>query len=315
MIDLRRLEVLQAVSRDGGVSGAARALHLTPSAVSQRIRQLSRELGVELLSPDGRGVRLTAQARVLLRHADALGAGWERAKADLAAQAQGEAGELRLIGYPTAIATLLAPAAAQLHAARPRLRVFVDEVDGLPAYQAVLAGDADLAIAVPAPGGPTEDDQSFTRVPLLKEPQDLFVPAGHPLAERGPVELADAAGADWIRSNRDCHQAHIIDTACAAAGFTPRIAQQAADYIGVCSLIAHGLGITLGPRLLTLPADGSIARVPLTGDVVPMRSVLAVVRRGSELRPDLAAVLRLLSEISDRTPVSGLPGGAAAGVE
>src|SRR4051812_42787370 len=84
MIDLRRLRVLRVLAEHGTVTAAAAALHLTPSAVSHQLRQLGRDLDVDLLSHEGRNVRLTPAARVLLEHADVLNAQWERAKADLA---------------------------------------------------------------------------------------------------------------------------------------------------------------------------------------------------------------------------------------
>ncbi|CAM5656035.1 LysR family transcriptional regulator OS=Streptomyces tendae OX=1932 GN=GUR47_04055 PE=3 SV=1 [Streptomyces tendae] len=85
MIDLRRLHVLRAVAHYGTVTAAARALHFTPSAASQQIRQLARDLGVDLLEPQGRGVRLTAAAESLLAHADAIEARWDEAEQDLRA--------------------------------------------------------------------------------------------------------------------------------------------------------------------------------------------------------------------------------------
>lgn len=80
MIDLRRLHVLRAVSHYGTVTAAARALHFTPSAASQQIRQLARDLDVDLLEPQGRGVRLTPAAESLLAHADAIEARWDEAE-------------------------------------------------------------------------------------------------------------------------------------------------------------------------------------------------------------------------------------------
>ncbi|MFB9837268.1 LysR family transcriptional regulator, partial [Actinoallomurus acaciae] len=79
-VDLRRLQVLRLVHRHGTVTAAADVLHLTPSAVSHQLRQLARETGVALLEPDGRRVRLTPAGRALVAHADALHAGWERAR-------------------------------------------------------------------------------------------------------------------------------------------------------------------------------------------------------------------------------------------
>ena len=58
-IDVRRLRVLRELDQHGTVTAAAAALHLTPSAVSQQLAGLARELGVPLIEKDGRGVRLT----------------------------------------------------------------------------------------------------------------------------------------------------------------------------------------------------------------------------------------------------------------
>jgi len=84
-IDLRRLRVLRELDQRGTVAATAAALHLTPSAVSQQLAALAREMGVPLLERRGRGVRLTGQARLLLEHAGAVQAQLERARADLAA--------------------------------------------------------------------------------------------------------------------------------------------------------------------------------------------------------------------------------------
>ena len=65
-VDLRRLHVLRMIDAHGTVTAAAAALHLTPSAVSHQMRQLAREVDVELVEPHGRGVRLTAAGRSLV---------------------------------------------------------------------------------------------------------------------------------------------------------------------------------------------------------------------------------------------------------
>ncbi|MDT0486990.1 LysR family transcriptional regulator [Streptomyces doebereineriae] len=95
-IDLRRLTVLRELQRRGSLARTAEALHLTPSAVSQQIAALARETGVPLTEKDGRGVRLTGQARVLLAHADAIAAQLERARADLGAYGEGGRGSVTI---------------------------------------------------------------------------------------------------------------------------------------------------------------------------------------------------------------------------
>lgn len=84
-IDVRRLRLLRELRAHSTIGATARALHLTPSAVSQQIAGLSRDLGVPMLAPRGRGVRLTPQAELLLEHAALIDAQLERARADLSA--------------------------------------------------------------------------------------------------------------------------------------------------------------------------------------------------------------------------------------
>lgn len=153
MID-PRLQTLRVLHQRGTVTATAEALHLTPSTVSQQLRQLSARLGLELLEPAGRNVRLTPAALALVEHADALFARWEEARADLSGYADGVAGRLRITGVATAIAGVIAPAVARLREELPRLTVEIGEDPGENRFELLLAGRADIAVVIPAPGGP-----------------------------------------------------------------------------------------------------------------------------------------------------------------
>src|SRR6201992_3738084 len=72
MLDVHRLRLLRELERLGTLAAVARALSYSPSAVSQQLSQLEAETGVVLLEPAGRGVRLTAQARILGAHTEAI---------------------------------------------------------------------------------------------------------------------------------------------------------------------------------------------------------------------------------------------------
>ena len=301
MIDLRRLQVLRAVQHHGMVTTAADALHLTPSAVSQQIRQLSREVGVPLLEPHGRRVRLTTAALVLLDHADALYVRWEEAKAELAAHADGAAGPLRLCGFPSGLAALLAPAAAHLAKTKPDLAVSVTEAEAADCFDRLLTDRAELAVVIPTPANPALDDPRFDQAPLLDEREDLLVPSGHPLATRDAVRLAEAAGDPWITPlPGSCDQHHVVVSACIAAGFTPHVAHYATEWPAVSALVAHGLGVALIPRLAVLPAEHAVVRVPLHGNPTPTRRILTCTRRGAREHPVIAAGLDALGEIAAR---------------
>jgi len=226
MIDLRRLQVLRALAEHGTVTSAAAALHLTPSAVSQQLRQLARDVDAVLLRPEGRRVRLTQAAHILLNHADVLHTQWELARADLAAHGGEVTGTLRIVGVSSAIAALIAPAAARLRSSHPLLRIEITEEESGDCHRLLLADEADLAVVLPNPDTPPVTDPRFEHQPLLDDPQDLLVPDGHPLARPGGVELAEAAGEDWIvkRRNNDTHPL------LTAAGFTPRITHQVKEW-------------------------------------------------------------------------------------
>jgi DNA-binding transcriptional LysR family regulator len=306
MIDLRRLHVLRMLDEHGTVTAAAAALHLTPSAVSQQIRLLGRDLGVALLERVGRGVVLTPAARVLLGHADRLYAEWERALAEVPVATAGAA--LRLCAFPTALAGLLAPAAAHLRDASAQLQVELVEADNAECFELLLSGGADVAVVLPVPGTPPRDDPRFDQQPLLHDPFDLVVPAGHPLAAVDTVDLAAAADEPWIAADRG-DDAALVLAACSAAGFAPRIAHRAQEWNAVVALVTHGFGVCLMPRLAPVPAHHGVVRIPLRGAPAPSRLVLSCVRRGSRGQGAIARAVAALTEVGRQFPLPLREGG------
>ncbi|OZM77758.1 LysR family transcriptional regulator [Pseudonocardia sp. MH-G8] len=295
MIDLRRLHVLRVVHQLGTVTAAAQALHLTPSAVSQQLRQLARELEVPLLEPDGRRVRLTAAAHTLLGHADDLAARWEQARGELHAGAGGTAANLRLAGFTSSLRTLVVPAVEHLRTHGPDITVRVMEIETAQAYGRVLTGDIDIAVTLPHPDGPPLDDPRFEQQPLLDEPQDLLLPRHHRLAERASVALEEAAQEPWVLPAPGTCDHHDISTAaCAAAGFTPKAAHEAMDWSAVAALVAAGLGVCLKPRFVRVPDELAVVAVPLAGVAAPHRRILTCTRRGSRNQPHIVRGLDAL---------------------
>ncbi|MCC8451763.1 LysR family transcriptional regulator [Streptomyces rochei] len=296
MIDLRRLHVLRAVSHYGTVTAAARALHFTPSAASQQIRQLARDLGVDLLEPQGRGVRLTPAAESLLAHADAIAARWDEAELELRAGEGEPAGPLRVAGFPVAVAVLLAPMAARLRSRYPRVSVRVREVEVVESFDLLFEGEADLAVVEATPSSPPASDARFDQRPLLDEPFDLVVPEGHPLAGRDGADLADVAREPWIAPLPESPCRTHVMSACGAAGFTPDVVHHAVDWNVTAHLIAHGLGVALIPRLARLTPHLPVVRVPCVGR--PHRKLLTCTRSGGHRRPAVAVALEELRSLA-----------------
>ncbi len=299
MID-RRLNVLRVVAARGTVTAAAEALSFSPSAVSHQLRSLSSDLGVPLLEQDGRGIRLTGAARVLLEHVDDLFALWEEIRGELAETDPDQIRSLRLCGFSTAASALLPEVAAQVRATHPRCTVRIIEADPEECFDLLLAHQADLAVVVATASIPPSADTRFDQAALLDDPLDLLVPADHPLATRGSVLLGEAADEPWIvdRPGRPLHR--LVVAACAAAGFTPSVAHEAAEWDTGAALVGAGLGVALIPRLARIPAGDRIVRVPLRGEPSPARHILTSVRRGSRDQPAITTALRALEGVAGR---------------
>ena len=292
MIDARRLRVLREVSQQGTLAAAADALHLTPSAVSQQLAALEREVGQPVIERNGRGVRLTGAAEVLVGHANIVLAQLEAAAADVAAYAEGVIGTVRLVGFATALGELVAPAVVALRASHPRLELTVEELEAPECFLALARGDVDIAISMASRQAP--EDPRFERRALISDTLDAVVPADHPLAQRSEIALADLAGESFVGppDGSSCHDVTV--TGCAAAGFAPSFRHRTLDFHTAMALAAAGLGVTLVPRLgqAAVP-PGAIVR-PLA-DPAPARHVFAATRAGAERRPAVAAVLDALS--------------------
>ncbi|MGO9079731.1 MAG: LysR family transcriptional regulator [Streptosporangiaceae bacterium] len=298
IIDVRRLRVLQELRDRGTIAATAEALHLTPSAVSQQIAKLSREIRAPLLTRQGRRVRLTEQAHLLLAHAVLIGRQMERARADLAAHRAGEAGTLALGAFASAITALVAPMLTALAEQRPRICVTVHESEAPGCFTQLDSGALDVAITVDYRGGPASTDARYHRVDLHFDPLVVAVPDSHPVAEREIADLRELSCTTWVTGADRGPCAEISFAACAMAGFTPDIRHRVNDWAAALALVATGTGIALVPRLaVPASAPGVTLRplMPSTG-----RTIYAAVRAGSQDSPTVAAVLDSLRRTAAR---------------
>jgi DNA-binding transcriptional LysR family regulator len=289
-IDLRRLHVLRMLDEHRTITATATVLHRTPSAVSQQLTVLAREVGVPLLARNGRTVSLTGQARLLLDHADTLLAQLEHARADLAAYSRGACGNVSMGAFASAITGLLVPAIAVLGRDRPQLTVTVTEVHAPACFRDLDTGRLDLAITVDYPGGPPRADPRYHRLDLHRDPYDVALSASHPLARQPALTLTDLASHPWIAAAGNGPCAEISLAAAAAVGFTPRVTHRIDDYAAALALVAVGAGVSLIPRLAGVCAPQGVV-IRSLGDSAPARTIYAAVQAGAQHDPRLAAVL------------------------
>ncbi|MEV0438661.1 LysR family transcriptional regulator [Streptomyces spectabilis] len=287
--DIKKLRILRALRDHGTVTAAAGALSMTPSAVSQQLSNLARQLDVTLLEARGRRVRLTDAAHLVLRHAEAVFAQLERADAELAAHVRGDAGEVRVGAFSTAVPALVVPAVRALREARPGVSVRVREAEAAQAYELLAAGDVDLALSLAAQA-PARRDPRFTGVTLCADPLDVALPEGHPLARKRGLGLADLADEPWIFGGSG-PWSDITRAACEAAGFVPDQAHSAAGWTAILAMVEAGMGVALVPRMAGAAGRGGVVTRGL-GAERPHRHVIAATRRGAG--PAVAHVLTAL---------------------
>ncbi|MCX5407188.1 LysR family transcriptional regulator [Streptomyces sp. NBC_00335] len=296
--DIKKLRILRTLAEQGTVTATAEALHMTPSAVSQQLTNLARMLGVPLLEAQGRRVRLTDAAHLVLRHAEAVFAQLERADAELTGYLAGEAGEVRIGAFSTAVPVLVVPAVAALRRSHPGVEVRVRETEAAESYELLSAGVVDLALSLAA-HAPTARDPRFTRRTLLEDPLDVALPPEHPLAGAGELRLADLSGDPWIYGGSG-PWSEITRNACEAAGFVPEQAHSASGWTAILAMVEAGMGVALVPRMVASRAAGVAVR-GLPHDR-PTRHVIAALRRGSESAPAVAHVLAALRSVATARP-------------
>ncbi|MEV4598439.1 LysR substrate-binding domain-containing protein [Amycolatopsis sp. NPDC049253] len=280
MLDVRRLRLLAELAHRGTIAAVAQAFAFTPSAVSQQLSALEREAGLPLLERTGRTVTLTPAGHTLVRHAEAVLAQLERARAELVSARAGVAGPVRIGTFPSAGRTLLSAALVELARAHPTLEPHLVELDPADVADALRTGNLDVALVHEYDFAPAAGEAT---TPLWTEA--MYLAQGSPPAHRNEA-LEHHRDSPWIAATPGTMCRRMTDRACAAAGFEPRVRHQVDDFATVLALVAAGQGVALVPELgLVDRPDG----VHLTRLGLSRRTRLAH-RAGAEDHPAVRAV-------------------------
>jgi DNA-binding transcriptional LysR family regulator len=296
MLDVKRLRVLREVAARGSFSAAADALAYTQSAISQQIAALEREAGMVLVERNARGVRLTDAGRALVAHADVILARLSDADAELEAIAGMRGGRLRLVSFPTAGATIAPLAIARFRERHPGVEVSLAPREPDEGLECLKAGECDIALTVEAGFEPIVDS-AIERHHLLDDPFYVCVAAGHRVARKARVRLADLAEESWILGTTGrCPDALVLERACQSAGFEPRVAFQSDDYNAIQGFVAAGVGVCLIPDLALVAVRDDVVIRCFEGRPV-VRHVLAATLADGYLSASAASMLEILGEV------------------
>jgi DNA-binding transcriptional LysR family regulator len=260
--DVRQLRVFLVVARELHFSRAADQLHMSQPALSQQIRALERDLGVELFARTSRQVSLTPAGEALL--AAAPRAIYELEEAVLEAQraASGASGRLVVGSVRSGLSSIVPPIMRAFWEAHPEVRLEVYHMDTSAQLRALAERRIDVGIVRSA--GPT---QSITLERLLTEPLMIAMPTDHAFAALAVVEPAALAGEKFVISPRHLGTDFfdIVVAYCRGLGFSPRINAEGDDVDTQFALVAAGIGISFQPAFYAGVAPEGVTFRPLNG--------------------------------------------------
>ena len=293
-MDVRRLGLLRELAQRGSVTAVARAMHLTPSAVSQQLKALEREAGVALTERSGRGLALTVPGRMLAETAKDIAVAIENAEAVWADFVEQPRGEVTVTVFPS-VGQMLLPGALRRVAGVAGLTVVCSDQDPLLPDFADLTPDHDIVVA-DAPGVIRSwRERSLDITELMREPLDIALPEGHPLADRAELTPSEVIGERWIGVPSGLPFDRILQRIEAITGQQADVAQRFIDNGIAESMVAAGLGIAILPRYTTRDHENGLVTRPLVG-VRSERVIWAIQRPEVAVRPSVRLVLQALRD-------------------
>ncbi|MEW1693333.1 LysR family transcriptional regulator [Streptomyces sp. NPDC091265] len=287
-MSLRQYEYALAIAAEGSVTAAAELLHVAQPSVSQQIRGLERELGVQLFARTPTGLVPTVVGRAFLREAEVAVRASRRARATARAGADELVGEL-VVAVQMGFGTRQLPGAlGALRRRFPRLEVSVfEEPSSAELERLCRQGVLDLALMAACERSASDAHR------LGDEEFVVALGTGHRLLAADRVALRELEGEPWVRFDRDSALDGVLSNVLRDNGLAPATAARVSRTATAVRWAADGLGVTLVPASAVPPGHEHLVR-----QVSPVVSqpVIAVLRPGAG--PAETALLELLRQES-----------------
>ena len=296
-MDIRQLRYFVALAEELHFGRAAARLHIAQPALSQQIRTLERELGMQLFERTNRRVFLTDAGARLLTEATAVIARFDEAVANMQRVRVGELGTLRIGLFPGPLGQLLPGILAELRRRSPEVDVATRYLPAHEQVTAVLDGRLDLALVPSLP--PSRSAAPLVEKVIDRQPLGVAVPAGHALARKRRLEPRDLAGLPlvWMARASDPSVYDAVLAALTAAGVRPRSLLESSTPESSLSIVAAGLAVSVKTEREVARARAAGEQVvwkPLMGFEVELATVAAWHPR------HVTAALRSLLEVLDQ---------------
>jgi len=242
-MELRQLNYFIAVAEERHFGRAAKRLHMAQPPLSQQIRQLEEQLGVQLLNRTTRRVDLTAAGQLLLDRGRQIVNDVETLSADVYQVGKGATGVLR-VGFSGSATYGVMPRIARLtKQVMPGLSLALNGEMLTPSMEAGLRdGTLDAALLRP----PVASEEIDYRV-VSQEPLVVALPSFSALAVERPVAMHELQDQDFIAYAPESVLNRITSDLCRQAGFQPRITQVVGETSTMLAFVAAGGGIAVMP--------------------------------------------------------------------
>lgn len=292
-MDLRHLRYFVAVAEELHFGRAAERLSMAQPPLSQAIRRLENELGVDLFHRTTRRVDLTDAGRSYLVRARKILGEMDEAANEARRVAAGAVGHLMIGCVGSATYSLLPALSRGLCRELPGVDFsFRGEMLVPDQVAALRAGEVDLALLRPPIADP-----SLAVLPLRRERLVVAVPADHPLAALRRMGIADLADADLIVHSAD-RRSVMFDVVLGLlrdAGVQARIRHEVGETSTLITLVAGGLGVAVVPEPVAVLALEGVVFRPLVRPAVHVD--LAIAHRTDRTEPHLARAVAVVREI------------------
>ncbi|MBY5401458.1 LysR family transcriptional regulator [Rhizobium leguminosarum] len=278
---LRQVQYFVAVAEQGSVTRAAQNLSISQSSVTEALKELETDLGVELFERHPRGLTITHNGHKFLRHATKILASVSDARTSFSGQQSALSGTLN-IGVTSLVAGyVLSDLLARYRRACPGIEVSAIEDNGGYLEHLLVGGELDVAVMVISN---LRDRMALQAEILETSPYRLWLPMGHPLVSADIISVADIAREPLIMLTVDEIEEN-TGKLLSALGARPHVAFRTRSVEAVRSLVATGAGVALLPDLVYRPwsLEGDRIESRDVSGSLPVVQVGMVWRKGSSL--------------------------------
>src|SRR5216117_3347651 len=241
-MDLRQLEILQAIAETGSFTACGRKLHVSQSAISRQILLLEEELGEPLFLRDGRQVRMTPAAESLVQLGQRVFQDVRETIGTITDRTRELRGTLRLSGGMTVCLYVFPPLLKHLPRVHPHLDVRLRVATADRSVEEIRAGRIDVGLlTLPI------EESDLVSLPVLREELLVLTPPRHPLARRPRLLADDLANYPFVLFEPGSATRQVIDRFFASEKIVPTVVMDTENVEIIKAMVKTGVGISIVP--------------------------------------------------------------------